>query len=36
VIFVEALKRAGAEPTREGVVAALEGMKGYAPTSIRR
>ena len=30
MIFVEALKRAGPEPTREGLTAAMEGMKGFA------
>lgn len=29
MIFVEALKRAGPNPTREALVAALEGMKGF-------
>ena len=28
-VLVEALKRAGKEPTREKVLVALEGMKGY-------
>lgn len=28
-VFAEALKRAGAEPTREAVVKALEGMQGF-------
>lgn len=30
IIFVEALKRAGPNPTREGIVAALEGMKNFS------
>ena len=33
IIFVEALKRAGANPTREGLIAAMEGMKNF-PTGI--
>lgn len=33
IIFVEALKRAGPNPTRENLVAAMEGMKDF-PTGI--